>query len=198
MVKIFGASVCIAGVLLLQGYTEALELHREQVFSGEIWRLWSGHLVHSSVYHLALNTAAAVIIYLALVASIKPAEVLIFSAIAAPLISISLLHLYPELDWYNGFSGLLHAQVAYICMRRICSGMSIVQVGLAVLWIKVIAETIAVSSGDRQVMGSMNVISEAHWIGAFTGTVLAAVVLWAGWNKLGSVDGPDNRPKNEV
>ena len=54
------AAVALAAAAL-PGSLELLELNREAVAGGQIWRLFTGHLVHGSLYHLGLDLAAWVL-----------------------------------------------------------------------------------------------------------------------------------------
>lgn len=50
-------------------------------------------------------------------------------------------------------------------------------VGVAVVWAKVLIETIRAQSGYEHRIGDMTVITEAHLIGAFIGTAVALIFL---------------------
>ena len=178
--KILGAVVFVFSLCALQYFSELLELNREQVLAGELWRIWTGHLVHTNVLHMALDSLAALGLYFAFFSTIKLSQLLVYSFVFAPLISVSLLYFYPELDWYNGLSGLLHGLVAYFSLRLIRNGETLYWIGLAGVWLKVAVETTRASLGYESLIGSMLVISEAHLTGVFVGTVSALVgmVFW--------------------
>lgn len=83
-----------------------LTLDRHALSSGEVWRLWTGHLVHFSAMH-----AAEDIILLFVVAAIAEREIggratAIALLISAPLISLGLILLVPDLALYEGSSAL--------------------------------------------------------------------------------------------
>lgn len=159
-----------------------LELDRQQVLSGEIWRIWTGHLVHTNMLHLLLDIIAALGIYFAFFSKIKLGELLAYGFAFTPLISVALLRIYPELDWYNGLSGLLHALVAYFSIRMIRDGDMVFWVGLGIVWLKVLVETTRANLGYENLIGDMTVITEAHLIGAFVGTITAIIgmAFWRG------------------
>jgi rhomboid family GlyGly-CTERM serine protease len=71
---------------------------------GEIWRLWTGHLVHYDVAHLVTN-AIAIAVPLALVDSLIRRRIVLAATIIAPAISIVLLAA-SHFDEYRGASGL--------------------------------------------------------------------------------------------
>jgi len=83
-----------------------LSLDRHALLSGEVWRLWTGHLVHFSAMH-----AAEDIMLLFVVTAIAEREIGgwatgIALLVGAPLISLSLILLVPDLALYEGSSGL--------------------------------------------------------------------------------------------
>jgi rhomboid family GlyGly-CTERM serine protease len=84
----------------------SLSLDRHALLEGELWRLWTGHLVHFSLTH-----AAADIALLAVVAAIAQRELGgwatdIALLASAPLISLGLIALVPDLAVYRGASAL--------------------------------------------------------------------------------------------
>lgn len=175
--KVLGAVVVVYCLWVLQSYLGVLEFDRQQILSGEIWRLWTGHLVHSNSSHFALNIMAAVIIYFTYITRIKSGELLLYSSVFALLISVTLLCIYPSLGWYNGLSGLLHALVAYFSVRLAREEGKIFWAGLVIVWVKVLVEAILAHSGYENLVGDMTVITEAHLIGAFFGTVTAFICM---------------------
>lgn len=183
--KVLGTIVFVCCLWALQNYLGVLEFDRQQVLSGEIWRIWTSHLVHSNSYHFLLNIVAAIIIYFTFFTKIKLGELLLSSYVFAALISITLLCIYPGLDWYNGLSGLLHALVAYFCVRLAREEDKIFWAGLVIVWVKVLIEAIRADSGYEGLVGDMAIITEAHLIGAFFGTVTAFIYMshWRGKGK---------------
>lgn len=191
--KVLGGAVFVFCLLTLQNFSGALELNRQQVLSGEIWRIWTGHLVHTNMPHLGLNILAALVIYFAFFIKIKWSELLACGFIFTPLISVALLLIYPELYWYNGLSGLLHALVAFFSIRQIRNGNTVFWVGLGIVWLKVLTETTRANLVYENMIGDMTVITEAHLIGASIGT-MAAIMGLAFWRGTGQ---PERRKIEE-
>jgi rhomboid family GlyGly-CTERM serine protease len=91
----------------------ALRYERAAILAGsEPWRLVTGHLVHHDWVHLGWNLAG-----LALVAVLFARDfgmrgwlaILLASTVA---VDLGFLLLEPQLDWYVGFSGVLHGLMA--------------------------------------------------------------------------------------
>jgi rhomboid family GlyGly-CTERM serine protease len=71
---------------------------------GEIWRLWTGHLVHYDFRHFLTN-AIAVVVPLALLESRSRRSILLSMTFLAPMISLALLG-GAHFDEYRGASAL--------------------------------------------------------------------------------------------
>lgn len=175
--KLLGAAVLVCCLWALQGYFGVLEFDRQKVLSGEIWRIWTGHLVHTNSVHFSLNIAAALLVFFVFFRNIKLSELLLCSFVFAALISVTLLCTYPGLGWYNGLSGLLHALVTYFSMRLAKDEDKIFLAVLAVVWVKVLVEAVRSHFGYEKLVGGMAVITEAHLVGAFFGTVTAFICM---------------------
>lgn len=110
------ALLTVAGVGLLMGLLQALpqawqlalRYERSAVLQGELWRLWTGHLIHLGWTHWALN-AAGLAVY-ALLADVPPTarQLARQVAVLAPGISVLFMLLRPELGHYVGLSGVLY------------------------------------------------------------------------------------------
>ena len=175
--NVLGTTVFISCLWVLQHYLGMLEFDRQQILSGEVWRIWTGHLVHTNNAHFLLNSVAAIILYFAFFTKIKLSELLLFGFVFASLISVTLLCLYPYLDWYNGLSGLLHALVAYFSMLLAKNEDKMFWAGLAIVWAKVLFEATRASLGYKNMLGDMTVIIDAHFIGVFFGTIIAFICM---------------------
>jgi rhomboid family GlyGly-CTERM serine protease len=101
-------TLAVAALTLVAGTFEAtassLQLDRAACASGELWRLWTGHLAHWSGAHLAWDLA----MFVALGATIERASRARFVglvALSASAVSASVLLLTP-LETYRGLSGV--------------------------------------------------------------------------------------------
>ncbi|GHC93541.1 hypothetical protein GCM10007320_44610 [Pseudorhodoferax aquiterrae] len=104
------AAAVLLGALqaLPEAWLQALRYERGAVLQGELWRLWTGHLVHLGWAHWALN-ALGLLVY-ALLADAPPAPRALLRQAAALALGISLLFvlLLPQLAHYVGLSGVLY------------------------------------------------------------------------------------------
>jgi len=102
----FAALACVAFALLPELAGSRLAYDRGAILSGELWRLWSGHVVHYSLAH-ALGDALVLFAMGALVEPIVGTRRLVLALVfGAPLISLGLLATAPALVEYRGASGI--------------------------------------------------------------------------------------------
>jgi membrane associated rhomboid family serine protease len=83
-----------------------LSLDRHALLSGELWRLWTGHLVHFSAMHAAEDIMLLFVVTAIAEREIGGRETAIALLVGAPLISLGLILLVPDLARYEGSSGL--------------------------------------------------------------------------------------------
>jgi len=165
-----------------------LEFDRRALLVGEVWRLWTGHLVHYSAQHALIDLATAFIAAIIAAQSFGALRVLAALALGAPFISLGLLLAAPHLAHYRGASGLavllavmagagLWRRVNGVNDTRAASGrlvrsaLSVLTVTLAV---KIGAEAGGWSMGGSDLPGDVVVAWQAHLLGAAFG---AAAVL---------------------
>jgi rhomboid family GlyGly-CTERM serine protease len=173
--RALGACGFLILVCWLQRFPEALEYQRAGILSGQIWRIWTGHWIHATTLHFLLNGSVAVLLHLAFFRFIQWGELLVTSFVFSALISGFFLLFMPELDWYNGLSGLLHAWVMYGSIRKIQIGDAVYWLGVVLVSAKVLAELYDVGPLAGATLPGVNVLHEAHLIGAVVGAMVACV-----------------------
>lgn len=161
---------CIATVAVCSlFFTDTLEFNRELILSGETWRFFTAHIVHSSGWHLINNLIALGVICCYFRAYVQIRELLIFSLICGSLISVGLLFFYPYILWYNGLSGVLHALAAHLALRSTLDGQKSALIWLAIIWLKVMIETGLSAAGWTTSIDGTLVITQAHLLGLGAG-----------------------------
>jgi len=170
----------IAAVVLLSLGGEAVRLalryERTAILNmGEYWRLISGHFVHGSIQHMAVNVAG-----LGLIAALFPrgyalSDWLVIGGLSLIAIDVGFVWYQPQLDWYVGLSGVLHGALAagaIVWWRRESKALAAILAALLVG--KLIWEQ---WQGALPLSGDIPVIVDAHLYGAGGGLV-AGVLLW--------------------
>ncbi len=148
---------------------EACTLDRDAVLAGQVWRLWSGHLMHLDLRHAGINLAALAILAVVAARWRRLVPLLLVSAVLMPALGLAVLLVLPQLHWYVGLSGLLHGWLAWLLLVR---GSRLAWAGLALLAIKLACEAVGLGGAAAWV------IHEAHWLGALLGAVLAWPARW--------------------
>jgi rhomboid family GlyGly-CTERM serine protease len=97
-------------VLLLHasGLGDALE-YRRAFLANEPWRLLTGHLVHINWPHALINAAALLIVARLFAPDLSAPRQMAILLSAGVVIGLGLAALAPEILWYRGLSGVLHA-----------------------------------------------------------------------------------------
>lgn len=159
--------------LLGEPAAQRLRYERGAILSGEVWRLFSGHLVHLGWTHLGLNAAALVLIA-ALLGRLQRAPPWAWSVLASSLgVGLGLLWCSPQVDWYVGLSGVSHGLVAAggaaLARERRAAGFA---------WLALLAGKLAWEQfhgalpGSQAVIGGATVV-DAHLYGAVAGLMAA-------------------------
>ncbi len=96
-------------LLFLQLFQGKLLFQRQLIADGQIWRLWTGNLVHTNLWHLGANLSGLWLLTMISPTLSRPtrqfgAEILFISTCTG----LGLWFLSPELVWYTGFSGILY------------------------------------------------------------------------------------------
>lgn len=157
--------------------TVALRYERGAVLDGQWWRLVTGHLVHADGAHLAWNLVGTWLVGWLFVReyTLRGWLLILFASTAA--IDAGFIAWQPQLDWYVGFSGVLHGCMAAGLLGALLSTRDVVTIVVAVLFVAKL--------GWEQMMGplpftsasiGLPVIHEAHTYGAVGGLLGAAVL----------------------
>lgn len=113
------ALVCAALVVgAVPAWREALLYRRDELLAGQLWRLWTGHLVHFGWRHLVADLAifAAAGAWLE---SFAPRTTRRFLAFAPPAISALLFVADPQLAFYGGLSGLAVGLLVLLALAQL-------------------------------------------------------------------------------
>jgi len=172
--------IFVVSCVLQLGWVESWRFDRELVEQGDVWLLFSGHIVHLNWSHWALNMAGLAIVafFFSSHASLK--QWLTVVLVSACVINIGLWWWMPEIRSYVGLSGVLHGLFLYGALREIrfypASGyvLSIVLIG------KLVWEFFNGALPGSEDMTGGRVLTEAHLLGAIGG-ILVWAVEWLNW-----------------
>jgi rhomboid family GlyGly-CTERM serine protease len=147
--------------------------YRRPLLASEPWRLLSGHFVHLSLTHSMLNGVALLLLGRLFADRLRDIEFWVVLGVAPILISLAFWVAMPELIWYRGLSGTLHALYFAGCVVWLGSTKGAARwlpiAAIAGGTLKVLLEQPWDSSFPfRQWLGAA-VVPQAHLIGAIIG-----------------------------
>ena len=182
--KVFFLLLLISGMLILQLVDERtmslFRYQRDDILSGQLWRLVSCHFVHVTWMHLALNIAGLIVIWMLFrdILTQRTWWLLTLGSIIG--IDFGLLIFNPEIKWYMGLSGVLHGLFAggailYLRLFGIRGGLYLFLLIAKLLWEQLTGPL----PGSGELSGA-RVITEAHLYGALGGAVV--ILLFRGTN----------------
>ncbi len=90
----------------------ALRYERAAVLAGQAWRLVTGHVVHAGLVHLGWNLLGVLIVAFLFAGEYSWRQWLVILGVSTAATDLGFLLLEPQLDWYVGFSGVLHGLMA--------------------------------------------------------------------------------------
>jgi rhomboid family GlyGly-CTERM serine protease len=94
------------------GALPVLRYERNAVLAGEAWRLVTGHLVHADLVHLGWNLLGVLIVAFLFARDYSWRQWLVILGISTVTTDLGFLLFEPQLEWYVGFSGVLHGLMA--------------------------------------------------------------------------------------
>lgn len=151
---------------------------RNSINDGELWRIFTGHFVHIGAGHWVMNAAGAGLLWW-LLNEVRTgifwiSSILLISA----AISAGLLIGNPRLEWYGGFSGVLHGLVVVGIISGLSGNKKVLLAMLLLVSVKLMYEQIYVPIQYVEGLILAPVIVDAHLYGALSGIGLGLFDLW--------------------
>jgi rhomboid family GlyGly-CTERM serine protease len=173
------SATCVLLLGLEPGASDWFAYRREAVEAGQWWRLLGGNLVHLGPGHLLLNLAGLWLGYVLLPMLHQGALRYWSFAFGLLGVGIGLWWASPEIAWYVGLSGVLHALFIAGALAEIAAGNREGYAVLAIVLAKLIYEQILGPLPGSEASSGGAVIVDAHLYGAAAGC--AAWLLQQGW-----------------
>ncbi len=166
------SAILLLPMLSSENWQTMLEYQRLGVTGGEFWRLISGHLVHLGWGHLLMNLLGFWLIYHLFFRDGMPETTCIYGLIFLTLsTSAGLFLLSTSIDWYRGFSGILHGLLVWALLREIRQHPTNA-VLLLLLIAKLIWEQLSGPIPGSEAIAKGRVIVDAHLYGGLSGALL--------------------------
>ncbi|GAB2929292.1 rhombosortase [Rheinheimera gaetbuli] len=172
---LFLALLLVLLFLLPDTVQQALQYQRDAIRNGQLWRLLSGHLLHSNHWHLTMNLAGLLLAMLLHSHYYQAVKLYSQLALSVVLISLALYCFSANIVVYVGLSGLLHSMLTLGALRDIQLKMTTGWLLLAGLIVKVGWEQWQGPDQQLAKLINANVATDAHLYGVITGLVVAAL-----------------------
>jgi len=170
--------LCLTSALLYSVDTlvhETLNFQREKILQGEIWRLVTGHLMHTNFNHLILNMCGFLLLWGLHGEYYRPLQTLLLCGICAFLSSVFMLY-GSDLTHYVGLSAVVHAVAAWGGIQDLKAGFKSGWILLAGIAGKVGYEQLI--GGSEQVISMIEarIAIDSHMYGALAGLICALFI----------------------
>ena len=171
----------VISLLLQINWVDSWRFNRELVEQGQVWLLFSGHIVHLNWSHWFLNMAGLGIVAFFFSSHASFKQWLTVIIVSACIINIGLWWWLPEIRSYVGLSGILHGLFLYGALREIrfypVSGYVLTTVLIA----KLAWEFFNGALPGSEDMTGGRVLTEAHLLGAIGGILVWVVEKCSGF-----------------
>jgi rhomboid family GlyGly-CTERM serine protease len=152
---------------------------RENIQQGEIWRIWTGNLIHSNYYHLGLNLSGFWLFVLIFKELINTTQLIVSLVILITAVGSGLYFLNPELYWYAGLSGVLYGLFIIGAMyalldKDFITGISII----IVIPVKIIWDYLHNTGQTNADLIGVPVSTDSHLYGISTAFIIVVFVLF--------------------
>ncbi|MFV2004619.1 MAG: rhombosortase [Gammaproteobacteria bacterium] len=162
----------ISSVVQAFDWVDSWRFDRDLVEQGEIWLVFSGHLVHLNWSHWLLNMAGLAIVAFFFSSHASFKQWLMVILVSISVISAGLWWWQTDIRTYVGLSGVLHGLFLYGGLREIRFYPTSGYVLVAVLLAKLGWEFFYGALPGSEDMAGGRVLTEAHLLGAIGGTLV--------------------------
>ncbi|WP_028868523.1 rhombosortase [Psychromonas arctica] len=162
-------TLCLLVFFLQPDSHQWFAYYHSGIEKGQWWRLLTAHICHTNGYHFLLNAVGLVVVSTLFLETFKKISLLAASLFSALFISTCLFLLEPDLQWYVGLSGVLHAIFAIgVCdeLKKADKWGLILAVGFL---IKIAFEQFNGPSLMTESLIAATVLVNAHLYGAIAG-----------------------------
>lgn len=145
--------------------------HHYLIAHGDIWRLLTGHLLHTNLNHYLLNIAGIILLWALHGHFYQTALYLKLFVFCGVFCSVGMFYLSPETTQYVGLSGALHGIVVWGACKDILAKDKTGYLLLFGVTIKLAHEQVYGASADMAQLISAPVAIDSHLWGAIAGII---------------------------
>ena len=151
---------------------------RENIQQGEVWRIWTGNLVHSNYYHLGMNLAGFWLFIFIFKDFINTTVLLTVLLLLITGVGVGLYYLSPNIMWYAGISGALYGlfivgAILALLHKDFITSLPI----LIVIPVKIIWDHLSGGGQTNADLIGVPVSTDSHIYGISTAFVIGAILL---------------------
>jgi rhomboid family GlyGly-CTERM serine protease len=163
--------------LIGEKFTLALVYQRELILQGELWRVFTGHVLHTNGFHLLLNLAALIMLWALHGRFYTIRNYCLLFLFCSICTSMGILYNNEFLTQYVGLSGVLHGVFVFGAIMDILSKDKTGYLLFIGVWIKIAHEQIYGASSDVSSLIEASVAVDAHLWGAIGGLIFSVIYL---------------------
>ncbi len=166
-------------LVLLQFFQPQFLFVRELIQQGEVWRIFTGNLVHTNGYHLTLNLAGVLFICLLFKDYLSIKKFYFSLLITTISVGLGIFFFSPSLHWYAGLSGALYglfivAASLALKHRDILTGLPVL-IGIPVkLWWD--SRHTELTQQSAELIGAP-IATDAHLYGLIAGGLISIAII---------------------
>lgn len=169
------ATTAIAAAMLGADMQHALRYERAAILRGEVWRLFTGNIVHLGSAHAALNAMGLLALFSLFGRTYTAPQWGVVLLVCALSTSLGLLAFKPHIAWYVGLSGALHGAFVAGAIAETRRGHRSGYLWLALVGAKLVADFSLGSLHRTATFIGGDLVVAAHAFGAVGG--LAGLVM---------------------
>ncbi|MCJ7555704.1 MAG: rhombosortase [Gammaproteobacteria bacterium] len=170
------AGLCLVAQAGGHSWQELLEYQRTGLEKGQLWRLFSAHLVHLGWAHALMNIVGLGLLIALFGMQTSPRVLVLLLAVSALAVDAGLWFLHPELQWYVGLSGALHGLLAGLLLLQWTTWNRRYRWLILLLSVKLAWEFVVGPLPVTAEIAGGPVVSQAHLFGALGGMLAALVI----------------------
>jgi rhomboid family GlyGly-CTERM serine protease len=178
IVSLLSTIAFLGEYFLGNSFTQALVYQRELITNGEVWRLVSGHLLHTNGYHLLLNLAGLLMLWALHGRFYSIKNYIALFLFCSIMTSIGIYVFDPTLIQYVGLSGVLHGVFVFGSLMDINAKDKSGYLLFLGVWLKIAHEQFYGANVEISNLIEANVAVNAHLWGALGGLLFSIIYLF--------------------
>ncbi len=154
---------------------EYLAFQRLQITDYYWWQFVTANFVHTNFTHLLLNAMGIALLWIIHGRYFSAKGYLVTCLVLGSGVTCGIFMFSPHLEWYSGFSGILHGLFVIGACKDIVTRVALSWILFIAVWLKIIYEQVFGQSDLVASLIDANVAIDAHLYGALVGLLIFVV-----------------------